>query len=418
MTVADVCNLFSRTVRDASGSGHLVVQPRMGFSDVDEMRAGLQAVAALPYTVGTITLDSYTRTTQYEAAHDAVRSGRPLNGYPLLAHGPVRTSGLLASLRPDFPVQLRHGSPAPLDIFVSMLEAGIHATEGGPISYCLPYGRTPLNTAMAEWARASELLASCPEEVHLESFAGCMLGQLCPPSLLVALNILEGLFATSYGIRSLSLSYAQQTNHWQDIAAIRALRRLATEFLPEVDIHFVVYTYMGVFPQSPEGARRLILGSSLLAREAGADRLVVKTVSEAFKIPPVSDNIAALKLAGEPPPESCPASDEGLVEVLEQEILGEAGAMLEAVLELAPTVPSAILRAFKSGILDIPFCLHPDNANRARTEISHDGLLRWAHAGRIPVASAHPRGRRIGAAELQDMLDFMRRRYDKDLDVS
>ncbi|MBE1582249.1 methylaspartate mutase epsilon subunit [Nonomuraea angiospora] len=414
MTMTDVRNLFSRTVRDARGSGHLVVQPRMGFSDVDKMRAGLQAVAALPYTVGTITLDSYTRTGQYEAAHDAVRNGRSLNGYPLLAHGPVRTSSLLASLRPDFPVQLRHGSPTPVDIFASMLEAGIHATEGGPISYCFPYGRTPLNTAVAEWARASELLASCPTEVHLESFAGCMLGQLCPPSLLVALNILEGLFATSYGIRSLSLSYAQQINPCQDIAAIRALRRLTTAFLPEMDIHFVIYTYMGVFPQSAEGARRLIIDSARLARQAGADRLVVKTVSEAFRIPLVSDNIAALKLAGEQPPGSYPTLDDGLSEVLEKEILSEAEAMLEAVLGLAPTVPSAILRAFKSGILDIPFCLHPDNANHARTEISHDGLLTWAYAGRMPVTSTQAHGRRIGATELQEMLGFIRRRYDED----
>jgi methylaspartate mutase epsilon subunit len=80
-----------------------------------------------------------------------------------------------------------------------------------------------------EWARNSELLVELcranGQEAHLETFGGCMMGQLCPPSLLVALSTLEALFFRQHGLRSISLSYAQQTHAEQDAEAVLAMRR-------------------------------------------------------------------------------------------------------------------------------------------------------------------------------------------------
>ena len=70
-------------VAAAAARGELVVQPRMGMSDPRRMAEGLRAVAAVPAaTVGTITLDSYTRVSDHAAARAAVRSGAALNGFP------------------------------------------------------------------------------------------------------------------------------------------------------------------------------------------------------------------------------------------------------------------------------------------------------------------------------------------------
>ncbi len=80
-----------------------------------------------------------------------------------------------------------------------------------------------------------------------------MLGQLCPPSLLVALSVLEGVFFKQHGLRSVSLSYAQQTHRGQDVEALLALRTLAAEHLSGLDWHVVLYTYMGVF-RAPRAA--------------------------------------------------------------------------------------------------------------------------------------------------------------------
>jgi methylaspartate mutase epsilon subunit len=233
----------------------------MGFGDWRRMRAGLERTRfAAATTVGTITLDSYTRVGRHDAARRALADGSPLNGYPIVAYPVDVTRALLGDvLDESFPVQVRHGSSRPQQIIRSLTAAGLDSTEGGPVSYCLPYGRTPLRESVDNWARGCELLARLappPRVPHLETFGGCMLGQLCPPSLLVAISVLEAVFFAQHGITSVSLSYAQQTDPAQDEDAIRALRRLAAEFLPaRTDWHAVLYTYMGVYPASPGGRR-------------------------------------------------------------------------------------------------------------------------------------------------------------------
>src|SRR5262249_44562326 len=279
-----------------------VVQPRMGMSRPRTMRAGLVATRrAAATTVGTITLDSYTRMGEDDDARAALAAGADLNGYPIVAHDVAVTRAVLAGVAgPDFPVQVRHGSPCPRHIVRALLDAGLHATEGGTVSYCLPYSRTPLQAALRHWAESCELLATVREtgvEPHLESFGGSMMGQLCPPSLLIAISVLECLFFRQHGVRSVSLSYAQQTNPDQDREAVRALRRLAAEWLPDVDWHVVVYAYMGVYPRTPGGATMLLAEAARLAVRPGAPRLIVKTAAEAYRIPSIAENVAALEAA-------------------------------------------------------------------------------------------------------------------------
>ncbi|MFJ4868333.1 methylaspartate mutase [Streptomyces sp. NPDC088757] len=394
MTAADTAPAptpsFGAFVADSVAAGRLVVQPRMGFGDPGRMRAGLARTrAATAHTVGTLTVDSYTRVGDLAAARAAVAEGAPLNGYPIATHTPDTTRDLLEGLHDDaFPVQVRHGSARPGTIVRALTAAGLTATEGGPVSYCLPYGRTPLRESVEAWARACELLATTARPgttPHLESFGGCLLGQLCPPGLLVATSVLECLFFAQHGLRSVSLSYAQQTDPGQDEEAVRALRRLAAEFLPAgVEHHVVLYTYMGVFPRTERGATRLLEASARLAVRSGAGRLIVKTAAEAHRIPTVEENVRALEtaaaaaaLAG--PPEPSPATD-GSGEVYE-----EARALIETVLGLHPDLSRALPAAFARGLLDVPFCLHPDNPGRSRGFVDPAGRLRWARTGAMPI---------------------------------
>ena len=406
-------------VRRSRDEDRLVVQPRMGFGSFEQMRAGLEAVRnSSARAIGTITLDSYTRVNDHESARQALASGADLNGFPLVAHGVQVTRRMLDGLQgDDFPVQVRHGSALPFEIFRTIVDAGIDATEGGPISYCLPYSRVPLEKAVREWARCCALLGEAAEAghiVHLESFGGCMLGQLCPPGLLVALSVLEGLFFRQYGVRSISLSYAQQTSVAQDVLAVAALRRLADEFLPDVDRHIVVYTYMGVFPRTQIGAFRMLEESVRLARLAGAERLIVKTPAEAHRIPTIAENVEALEFADAVAPLYNP--DESPTES-DNQVHAEARRLIEATLTLSDDVGLALLRAFRNGLLDVPYCLHADNANRSRAYIDHQGWLRWAVAGRMPVEvstdSLHEAP--VSATRLLEMLGFNERRFDREM---
>ncbi|MFE5770286.1 methylaspartate mutase [Streptomyces sp. NPDC056485] len=425
---------FTGFVRRARDAGHLVVQPRMGFGELHRMRAGLRAVReADATTVGTVTVDSYTRCHEDGAALRALRE-RPadLNGFPLLAHGVPAVRTLLQEVASaDFPVQIRHGTPRPVRLLRALAEAGADATEGGPVSYCLPYGRVPLARAVAEWSAGCELLAARPVPPHMETFGGCMLGQLCPPSLLVALSVLEALFFREHGLRGISLSYAQQVHPGQDLEALAALRRLADERLSGTAHHIVLYTFMGVFPRTGHGSRRLLADSARLAVRGGAERLVVKTPAEAHRIPTVAENVAALVHAARAAESQAAAgapgtgtgtgtgagagAEDGAARwsPTESGLYEEARTLVDAVLEPGGGVGACLLRAFARGILDVPYCLHPDNANRSRATIDATGALGWSRAGGMPVtppptAAAAP----VTAGQLIELLGFNRRRFD------
>ncbi|MEV6049353.1 methylaspartate mutase [Streptomyces xanthochromogenes] len=406
---------FDRFVADSRRLRTLVVQPRMGMGNIHAMRAGLRAVADLGVrAVGTVTIDSYTRVGDYTTSLERLALGEELNGYPLVSHPTGATRDMLHGLYgPGFPVQVRHGTARPQRVFERLVEIGLDATEGGPVSYCLPYSRLPLADAVTAWAESCRFLAGTTEHGHIESFGGCLLGQLCPPSLLVAMGILEGRFFRQHGVRHLSLSYAQGTLAVQDRGALRALRALAAEYLGDTTWHVVLYTYMGLFPRTPDGAGALIRDSARLARDAGCERMIVKTVSEAWQIPSVSENLSALTLAADDPgTRSAPSA---LEDAFFEETLAEARLLVDAVLNLDADVGAALVAAFGKGLLDIPFCLHPDNRAAATCVIDDRGALAWGERGGLPLPKAGagaPGGGRLGSDALYDMLNHVANRYD------
>ncbi|WP_136518616.1 methylaspartate mutase [Cellulomonas telluris] len=406
---------FVAAQRDA---GRLVVQPRMGFGPVATMRDGLERVAALDVpVVGTLTLDSYTRVGDHVTPLERLAAGEEVNGYPLVSHPPDATRELLAGLLgPEFPVQVRHGTALPQAVIRRSVAVGLDATEGGPVSYCLPYSRLPLAVAVDAWAESCRVLAGESEHGHVESFGGCLLGQLCPPSLLVAVAVLEALFFRQHGVRHVSLSYAQGTLAEQDRGAIRALRLLAAEHLADMTWHVVLYTYMGMFPRTPRGATALIADSARLARHAGCERLIVKTVSEAWQIPSVQENVGALLLASDAAQGSdlLAADDDPDARGFQDEVLAEARLLVDTVLDLDADVGRALVRAFERGLLDIPFCLHADNRGATRCAIDDRGALVWSQLGMLPIGGARSRsaGPELRSDQLFAMLDHVASRYD------
>jgi methylaspartate mutase epsilon subunit len=411
---------FGAFVRAAGDAGRLVVQPRMGFGDPVRMRAGLIATkAADATTVGTLTLDSYTRVGELHAVEEALREGISLNGYPVVSHPPATTESVLAGVRDaGFPVQVRHGSATPIDIFWALLRLRLNATEGGPVSYCLPYGRIPLADGVKNWEACCELYTRLRDvgiEPHLETFGGCMMGQLCPPGQLVAISFLEAMFFAQHGITSLSLSYAQQTDMGQDREAVAALRRLCDELLPTDNWHIVIYAYMGVYPETYRGAHHLLGRAAELAVSTGAHRLIVKTVAESRRIPTVAENVLALEYADAVARATAPHHPGTDAALGDSPTYAEARALIDAVLGLHDDIGRALLAAFGRGWLDVPYCVHPDNAGRARSYIGPDGRLRWADIGRLPLRGVAEPGpaRRIGSAELLADLFHVRRRYDE-----
>ncbi len=406
---------FHAAVDAARRASTLVVQPRMGFGEPDVMRAGLLATrAARATTVGTLTIDSFTRVGDFDAPARTLREGGSLNGYPIVSHPAHVTRALLDGVvRPDFPVQVRHGSSLPGRIFDALVAAGLDATEGGPVSYCLPYSRTPVQRSVAAWRDACRRLASLREtgaEPHLESFGGCMLGQLCPPSLLIAITVLEGLFFVQNGLRSISLSYAQQTSPAQDEEAVTALHEIAARLLPRAAWHVVIYAYMGLYPATEAGAHGLVEDAARLAVRTGAARLIVKTAAEAVRIPTVAENVTALERCGA----AAAATRRPAAPPRDTGIKAEALAIVHAVLELNADIGKAIVQAFAQGYLDVPYCMHPDNAGRTASVITPEGRLEWTRTGSLPIGHLAPAHRpaRLTSAGLLEALGYVKNRYD------
>src|SRR5205823_12314317 len=77
--------------------------------------------------------------------------------------------------------------------------------------------------SVRNWEGCCELFVRLRDvgvEPHLETFGGCMMGQLCPPSQLVAISVLEALFFAQHGLRSISCSYRSEehTSELQSLA--------------------------------------------------------------------------------------------------------------------------------------------------------------------------------------------------------
>ncbi|MDR3490986.1 MAG: methylaspartate mutase [Gammaproteobacteria bacterium] len=413
---------FSDYINEMKRANKLVVQPRMGFGTLDKMKQGLLAVANCNApTIGTLTLDSYTRVNDFISPKIALDSHQEINGFPIVTHGAIATRELLDGIVADkFAVQVRHGTALPVEIIKVLLAAGINATEGGPISYCLPYSRLPIENAISAWATCCELLASSREKGiinHLESFAGCMLGQLCPPSLLLALGILEGIFFKRHGLVSVSLSYAQGPSAEQDLSALAALHVLANEYLSDIDWHIVVYTYMGVFPKTIAGASEIIKTSAQIAKIGNAQRLIVKTPAEAFRIPTIEENVKSLELAYSAS-KNLENNNNLAIDLEEQEIIyHQARFLVESVLDLHCSLNKGLQIAFKKGYLDVPYCLHQNNKNLTRSVIDSRGYLQWAETGNLPFSQDYlndfsKRKIPITSDGFLFMLGFVQHKYD------
>jgi methylaspartate mutase epsilon subunit len=119
------------------------------------------------------------------------------------------------------------------------------------------------------------------------------------------------------------------------------------------------------------------------------------------------DETARLKASSLPP--GGPGSlDTGIYE--------EARMLIDTTLEYGDTVGSALVTAFARGHLDVPYCLHLDNANRSRADIDSRGRLRWSNPGSMPLRAAPggDRAPRSTAFGLIDMLAYNERRFDRE----
>ncbi|RQH03079.1 methylaspartate mutase subunit E [Natrarchaeobius oligotrophus] len=342
-----------------------LLQPRAGvprLEDQIELLAYLHEAGEADLLPTTI--DSYTRDNAYEKAREGLETAREtgedaLNGFPAVNHGVSGCRELIEAV--DAPVEVRHGTPDARLLAAITFAGGFQSFEGGPISYNIPYtNRHGLAETIENWQFVDRLAGAYTERgvrINREPF-GPLTGTLVPPSIAIAVMLIEGLLAATQGVRSLTLGYGQVGNVVQDVAALRALRELGEEYLPdEVVVTTVFHEWMGGFPPDEARANGVIGLGGMTAAIARPDKVITKSPQEFQGVPTREANAAGLRTTRQVIDMAIEqAIDIDGVEEERELIERETRCLMDAVFDRGDgDVVRGTLEAFDAGALDVPF---------------------------------------------------------------
>lgn len=390
--------IFSYKLKKAKEDGITLIQPRAGVALLEEqikLLTYLQNIGEADLLPTTI--DSYTRQNCYEDAQkgiiESIKNNKSmLNGFPAVNHGVISCRAIINAL--DIPIQIRHGTPDARLLSEITYAGGFTSFEGGGISYNIPYAKNvSLEKTIRNWQYVDRLTGIYEEEgisINREPY-GPLTGTLVPPCISHAVAIIESLLAAEQGVKNISVGYGQCGNFIQDIAAISALEELTNEYLikngyEDIVVTTVLHQWMGSFPQDEAKAFGVIALGSTLAALSKVTKVIVKTPHEAIGVPTMEANAQGL-LCTKQVISMLKDQDFKSSEVLiEKEIIeSETRCIVDKCMEIGEgDIALGIIRAFKSGILDIPFAPSIHTAGKILPARDNNGAIRILNAGKLP----------------------------------
>lgn len=390
--------IFSAKLIKAKEEGTTLIQPRAGVALVDDqikLLTYLQDVGQADLLPTTI--DSYTRQNCYEDAQkgiiESIKNNKSmLNGFPAVNHGVESCRRIINAL--DTPIQVRHGTPDARLLSEITYSGGFTSFEGGGISYNIPYAKNvSLEKTIRDWQYVDRLTGLYEEEgisINREPY-GPLTGTLVPPCISHSVAIIESLLAAEQGVKNISVGYGQCGNFIQDIAAIRALEELTNEYLikegyEDVVVTTVLHQWMGSFPQDEAKAFSVIALGSTLASLSKATKVIVKTPHEALGVPTMEANAQGL-LCTKQILSMLKDQDFKTNEVnIEKEVIKrETRCIIDKCFEIGDKdIAIGTIRAFKSGILDIPFAPSIHTLGKLLPARDNNGAIRILNPGKLP----------------------------------
>ena len=391
--------IFSVKLIKAKEEGITLIQPRAGVALVDDQITLLTYLQdkgkadLLPTTI-----DSYTRQNCYEDAQkgiiESIKNNKSmLNGFPAVNHGVESCRRIINAL--DTPIQVRHGTPDARLLSEITYAGGFTSFEGGGISYNIPYAKNvPLEKTIKDWQYVDRLTGLYEEEgisINREPY-GPLTGTLVPPCISHAVAIIESLLAAEQGVKNISVGYGQCGNFIQDIAAIRALEELTNEYLikegyEDVVVTTVLHQWMGSFPQDEAKAFSVIALGSTLASLSKATKVIVKTPHEALGVPTMEANAQGLlctkQILSMLKDQEFKTNE---VDIEKEIIKGETRCIIDKCFEIGENdIALGTIRAFKSGILDIPFAPSVHTLGKLLPARDNHGAIRILNPGKLPL---------------------------------
>ena len=159
---------------------------------------------------------------------------------------------------------------------------------------------------------------------------------------------------------------------------------------------------MGGFPEDESRAFGLISLGATAAALSGATKVIVKTPHEAVGIPTKEANAAGIKatkmvlnlLEGQRYADSKALTDEINI------IKAEVKCMLDETLKLGNgDWAVGTVKAFETGVIDIPFGPSDANAGKMLPARDNEGFIRYLETGNIPLS--------------KDLLDFNKQKFEE-----
>lgn len=390
--------IFSAKLIKAKEEGTTLIQPRAGVALVDdqiELLTYLQDVGQADLLPTTI--DSYTRQNCYEDAQkgiiESIKNNKSmLNGFPAVNHGVESCRRIINAL--DTPIQVRHGTPDARLLSEITYSGGFTSFEGGGISYNIPYAKNvSLEKTIRDWQYVDRLTGLYEEEgisINREPY-GPLTGTLVPPCISHSVAIIESLLAAEQGVKNISVGYGQCGNFIQDIAAIRALEELTNEYLikegyEDVVVTTVLHQWMGSFPQDEAKAFSVIALGSTLASLSKATKVIVKTPHEALGVPTMEANAQGLlctkQILSMLKDQEFKTNE---VNIEKEVIKRETRCIIDKCFEIGDKdIAIGTIRAFKSGILDIPFAPSIHTLGKLLPARDNNGAIRILNPGKLP----------------------------------
>ncbi len=390
---------LAHVMREAERRGLCLTQPRGGFGTFEMHRSLMQTLdrEGLADVVPTTT-DSYTRNEQWALAQRGIeeseKAGRSmLNGYPMVNYGVPRARDLVDAV--DKPTIMLTGTAMPKLTGEIGYAAGYSGYLGSGIAYTTSYTKElPIAEGIRNYQYLDRLAARYGEhgvELHRRQ-PGFLTGTNIPPSIAIAVAVLDCLLAAAQGVRNYGLEMGQTLNLVQDAAAVAACRALCQEYLRRrgySDVHtpITLLHWMGAWPHDEAQCAALVVYGGTLAAIAGATSVTTKSTHEAYGIPTAQANAEGLRMTRMAIYLARQTRLDGLREFEEEKALiaREVRAIVDKTLEMGDgDAALGTVRAFQAGVLDIPWSPNRECKSRVMPARDADGYLRILDPADMP----------------------------------
>ncbi|OGA30767.1 MAG: methylaspartate mutase subunit E [Betaproteobacteria bacterium RIFCSPLOWO2_02_FULL_68_150] len=390
---------LARVMRAADAQRRCLTQPRGGFGTFELQRELMQTLDRDGHAdIVPTTTDSYTRNEHWQLAQKGIeeseKMGRSmLNGYPMVNYGIEYARRLIDAI--DKPAIMLTGTTMPRLTGEIGYAAGYSGYLGSGIAYTASYIKElPIEEGIRNYQYLDRLVAMYQErgvELHRRQ-PGFLTGTNIPPCIAIVTCVLDCLLAAAQGVKNYGLEMGETLHLVQDAAATVVCREMCQEYLARRG-HRDVFTpvtllhWMGAWPQDDAQSAALLAYGGTLAAIAGAVSVTTKTAHEAYGIPTPQANAEGLRTTRMAIYLARHIRLDGLPEFeREKELIRrEVRPIVDKVLEMGDgDAAIGTVRAFRAGVLDIPWSPNRGVQSRVLPARDGDGCLRIVDAGLMP----------------------------------